>query len=152
MILSNDTSLDSVFYRRLTDTQLARLFQATLEILESVGVRYYDAEALHMKVDADRCLGAKCGKCWEACTAKVPRFYAPEHNHAMVCDLCEKDGERKPQCVEICPSYALEFMVPLFPQHMERIHPDEKVECFSKRLYPLPKDKIQRTPQEIWGE
>jgi Fe-S-cluster-containing hydrogenase component 2 len=111
---------------------------------------YYDIKTLHMKVDEDRCLGSECGLCQEACPADIPRYYPPDHDYSMVCDLCEKDGERRPQCVEICPSYALEFMTPSFPQHLERIHPDRKAESFSKRLYPLPKDKIQRSPEEVW--
>ncbi len=114
-------------------------------------IRYDDKEH-HMKVDADRCLGSSCALCQEACPARVPRFYPPEHDYALVCDLCYKDGVRRPQCVEICPHYALEFMKPTFPQHLERVHPDEKAECLAKRLYPLPKDKIQKSPEEIWGK
>jgi carbon-monoxide dehydrogenase iron sulfur subunit len=110
---------------------------------------YYDGEVHHMKVDEERCTG--CGACQEACPAHAPRFYAPEYDYPLVCDLCEKDGERRPQCVEVCPTYALEFMRPAFPQHLERIHPDEKAGCLSKRLYPLPMDQIQKPPEEIWG-
>lgn len=112
---------------------------------------YYDEKLFHMKMDKDRCSGHKCSKCQEACPAKVPRFYPPEHDYAMICDLCEKEGERRPQCIEVCPTSALEFLPPLFPQHLDRVHPDEKAECLSKRLYPLPKDKIQQSPEEIWG-
>ena len=105
-----------------------------------------------MRVDIDGCLGSSCGACREACPANVPCFYPPECDYPLVCDLCEKDGERSPQCVEVCPSYALEFLAPRFPQHLERIHPDEKAECLSKRLYPLDKDKIQKAPEEIWSD
>ncbi len=115
-------------------------------------VIHYDKEKLHMVVDEDRCLGAKCGKCLKACPAKVPRFSLPDHNYAMVCDLCERDGVRRPQCVEACPHFALEFMAPQFPPHLERVHPDEKAEYLSKRLYPLPKDKVQKAPDEVWRE
>jgi hypothetical protein len=52
--------------------------------------------------------------------------------------------------VEICPSQALEFMTPLFPHHLERIHPDEKAKCLMKRLYPLPEDRVVTLPEEIW--
>ncbi len=113
-------------------------------------VIHYDDKTLHIKVDSDRCLGSGCGACKDACPAEIPRFCLPEYDYPLVCDLCEKDGERRPQCVEVCPSYALEFMTPAFPQHLERIHPDEKAECVSKRLYPLSKDKIQISPEEIW--
>lgn len=115
-------------------------------------VIHYDKDKLHMVVDVDRCLGSSCGQCAAACTAAVPRFFPPSHDYAMVCDLCEQDGVRRPQCVEICPFYALEFMTPQFPQHLQRIHPDEKAAYLAKRLFPLPKDKVQRPPEEIWGE
>ncbi len=115
-------------------------------------VIHYDKEKFHMVVDEDRCLGSSCGQCASACPAAVPRFYPPGQDYSMVCDLCERDGARKPQCVEICPHFALEFMAPQFPQHLERIHPDEKAAYLAKRLYPLPKDKVQRPPEEIWPE
>ena len=113
---------------------------------------HYDEEKHHMTVDTDRCLGSSCAECAAACPAEVPRFYPDFHDHSMVCDLCERDGVRKPQCVEICPHHALEFMRPQFPPHLERIHPDDKAEYLSKRLYPLPKDKVQLPPEDIWGE
>jgi Fe-S-cluster-containing hydrogenase component 2 len=113
---------------------------------------YYDKKLFHMKVDMERCLGQKCSTCQKACPAEVPRFYPPEHDYPLVCDLCERDGESRPQCVEVCPTNALEFFPSLFPQHLDRIHPDEKAECLSKRLYPLSKDKIQRSLEEIWGD
>lgn len=113
-------------------------------------VIYFDNEKLHMVVDIDRCLGSSCGQCATACSAEVPRFYLPSQDYPIICDLCERDGVRKPQCVEICPSYALEFMTPQFPQHLERIHPDEKASYLGKRLYPLSGDKVQRSPEEIW--
>ena len=114
-------------------------------------VIYFDEALLRMAVDEGRCLGADCGLCRDACPAEIPRFYAPEHDFAMVCDLCETDGQRRPQCVEICPTQALEFMAPKFPQHLERIHPDEKAAFLAKRLYPLPEDRTIRLPDEVWG-
>jgi len=114
-------------------------------------VIHYAKEKLHMVVDTERCLGSKCAKCQEACPARVPGFYPPNADYSLVCDLCEKDGERRPQCVEICPNRALEFLAPQFPQHLDRIHPDEKADCLAKRLYPLPRDRVIRLPEEIWG-
>ena len=114
-------------------------------------VIHYDREKLHMAVDEERCLGFKCGECLNACPAKIPRFYPPDHNYALVCDLCEKDGVRRPQCVEVCPTYALEFMNPQFPQHMQRIHPDEKAKCMAERMLPLNPHKAQITPEELFG-
>ena len=114
-------------------------------------VIHYDEKVQHMVVDRDRCLGSSCAKCRKACPAQVPRFYPPDHDYTLVCDLCEKDGKRQPQCVEICPNQALEFFSPQFPQHLERIHPDEKAQCLAKRLYLLPEDRVIRLPEEIWG-
>ncbi len=115
-------------------------------------VIHYNEKEQHMEVDVDRCLGVSCSACQVACPAKVPHFAPPEHDHPMVCDLCFKDGKRQPQCVEICPAYALEFMAPQFPQHLQRIHPDDKAESLSKRFYPLAKDQLQRPPEEVWKE
>ncbi len=113
---------------------------------------YFDKEALHTKVDAKRCRGVDCGACVKACPAAVPHFYPPRYDYALVCDLCEKDGKRRPVCVDICPNAALEFMGPRFPRHLDRIHPDEKAESLSRRLYPLPRDKTVKLPAEIWGD
>ncbi len=115
-------------------------------------VIYYDEELWHMVVDEERCLGSDCGQCQKACPAEIPRFYPPGKNFPMVCDLCEKDGRRRPQCVEICPTQALEYIAPDFPQHLERIHPDQKAFFLGKRLYPLSTDRVIRLPEEIWGE
>jgi Fe-S-cluster-containing hydrogenase component 2 len=115
-------------------------------------VIHYDKEKFHMVVDQDRCLGSSCGQCQEACPAHVPLFYPPEADYPLVCDLCETNGERRPQCIEVCPNYALEYMAPQFPQHLERIHPDQKAEYLSKRLYPLPKDRLQIPPEELFPE
>lgn len=118
---------------------------------EDPPVIYFDDALLRMVVDEDRCLGSDCGLCRDDCPAEIPRFYPPEHDFSMVCDLCEMGGQRRPQCVEICPTQALEFMAPKFPQHLERIHPDEKAALLAKRLYPLPEDRVIRLPEEIWG-
>lgn len=113
---------------------------------------YFDEKALHMVVDRERCVGYRCAKCQKACPAEVPRFYPPEHNYALVCDLCAVDGECRPQCVEVCPFFALEFLGPEFPQHLERIHPDVKAEAFSRRLYPLPLNRVHKPPEKIWRD
>ena len=47
-IVSNDPSLNSVQFRRLSEEQNRRLFGACLEILERTGVRLYDQEALSL--------------------------------------------------------------------------------------------------------
>lgn len=48
MIRSNDKSLDTVDYRRLTESQSDRIFQGSLEILESIGIHYQYSEALEI--------------------------------------------------------------------------------------------------------
>ena len=115
-------------------------------------VIHYDKEKFHMVVDKDRCLGSSCAQCQEACPAHVPRFCPPDADYSLVCDLCETNGERRPECVEVCPNYALEYLAPQIPQHLERIHPDQKAEYLSKRLYPLPKDRLQIPPEELFPE
>ncbi len=113
---------------------------------------HYDDRNFHMTVDEDRCLGRKCGKCRKACPADVPRFYPELRKAALVCDLCERDGVRRPQCVDVCPAYALEYMEPQFPQHLQRIHPDEKADCLAERLQPLGRTQVQIPPDELFGE
>ena len=110
----------------------------------------YDEKLLHMVVDKARCLGYKCSKCREACPAHIPKFYPPDYDYAIVCDLCEKDGKRKPQCVEFCQSYALEFMSQKYPRHMERKPLQEKAEWFATRMYPLPKDTLVSKDNPIY--
>ncbi len=112
-------------------------------------VIYYDDEKHHMTVDVDRCLGHKCGLCRKACPASVPQFYPAEHDYVLVCDLCEKDGRRLPQCINICPTQALLFIEPKFPQHFERVHPDRKAEFLARRLFPLPKERVIRLPDDM---
>lgn len=108
---------------------------------------FYDDKRLHMRVDAARCLGPKCGQCRKACPAEIPRFPA-DHNYPLICDLCERDGERMPRCVDVCPNYALEFMASrdqrylVSTAHLWRIHPDEKAAFIAKRLYPLTRDIV----------
>ena len=46
MIEANTMTLNSVYYRRLTEDQLNRIHDATLEILEGTGVRFLDEEAI----------------------------------------------------------------------------------------------------------
>jgi len=108
---------------------------------------YFDEKLNHMVVDEENCIG--CGNCLEACPADIPRFH-PDHDFPIVCDLCEKNGIRRPQCVEICPTRCLEYIKPAIPHHMERIHPDEKASSLSNRLHPLPGDRVLRLPEEIW--
>jgi Fe-S-cluster-containing hydrogenase component 2 len=103
----------------------------------------FDEEKRHITVDKDRCLGNNCSRCAEACGGDAIHFYLPDHNYAIVCDLCEKDGLRRPQCVNVCPRQALEYMPARgYPylkqaQHLWRIGADEKVELLHKRTYPL---------------
>jgi hypothetical protein len=53
--------------------------------------------------------------------------------------------------VEICPAFALEYMEPQFPQHLQRIHPDEKADCLAERLSPLPRNEAQVSPEKLFG-
>ncbi len=112
---------------------------------------HYDDKNFHMTVDVDRCAVSGCHKeCLTGCPAQAPRP-TPGGKSAMVCNLCERDGVRQPRCVDICPSGALEFSAPKFPQHLDRNHPDEKAKALARRLYPLKEDLIQKQPEEVWG-
>ncbi|MDQ1278795.1 MAG: protein NrfC [Thermoproteota archaeon] len=53
-------------------------------------VIHFDEKTFSMKVDSERCLGNRCARCNEACTAKIPHFYPKEHDYALVCDLAKK--------------------------------------------------------------
>lgn len=115
-------------------------------------VIHYDEELKHMVVDEERCLGSDCRECRNACPANVPQFYNSGYDFPIVCDLCEKNGKRQPQCIEICPTQCLEYLKPNIPHHLERIHPDEKAASLAKRLYPLPRNRVIQLPEEIWRE
>ena len=116
-------------------------------------VIHYDDEARRMSVDVERCLGEKCGKCATACGGDAIHFYPPEHDYAIVCDLCERDGVRQPMCVDVCPSQALEYMparaYPFLKEapHLWRISAEEKVELIHKRTYPLGWDSLGVTEE-----
>ena len=97
-------------------------------------------------------ISSTCTAC-TACEPVCPNVAIKEKNGTYIIDpkkCTECEGE-DPQCVEVCPSYALEFMEPQFPQHMQRIHPDEKAKCMSERLQPLNPHKAQIAPEELFG-
>ena len=109
---------------------------------------YYDKKTLHMVIDKERCLGATCLKCRDACDAKAIRNHPTLSPIPFVCDLCdaENSGNRNPQCVDVCPTEALYFKnleafgYPL--RDFMRKPLDEKAEHIARRLYPLPKDEL----------
>jgi carbon-monoxide dehydrogenase iron sulfur subunit len=113
-------------------------------------VIYFDNTSLHMVIDEERCLGQKCLRCIEACPAKAIRIYPSVSSTPFVCDLCdtENNGNRDPQCVQVCPYGALNFISSPDPrfgysfQDLTRKHADEKAELISKRLYPLIKKSL----------
>ncbi len=113
---------------------------------------HYDEKNFHMTVDSQRCATSGCHKeCMTGCPAQVPHP-SPDGKSVIVCDLCEENGVRQPRCVAVCPFYALEFLKPQFPSHLDRIHPDEKAEALSRRFYPLKRNQIQLQPDEVWKE
>jgi len=108
---------------------------------------YFDNDLLHMVLDQERCLGEDCLLCREACSAKAIQIHPQLSPKPFVCDLCdtENNGQRNPQCVNVCPTGALYFKdlearawYPI--RDFLRKHADEKAELIAKRLYPLPKD------------
>ncbi len=111
---------------------------------------YFDKNLLHMVVAQERCLGERCLQCQEACPAKAIRIYPSLSPAPFVCDLCdtENNGNRDPQCVNVCPYGALNFSrtaahrMGYAIQDATRKHADEKAELLSKRLYPLTKESM----------
>ena len=110
---------------------------------------FFDKKTLHMVVDEDRCLGVKCSKCREACTANAVRFYPAVTKKAFVCYLCdtENTGDSAPECVNVCPYGALyykstsvrwEYLI----HDIMRKHADEKAELIAKRMYPLKRESM----------
>lgn len=85
---------------------------------QSPPVIHYDEEQKLLRVDTDRCLGHKCGRCATACKEKrsdAIHFYPPDHDYAIVCDQCigaGPDGSPDPQCVKICPAKVLFYAIP----------------------------------------
>jgi carbon-monoxide dehydrogenase iron sulfur subunit len=109
---------------------------------------YFDNDSLHMVIDQKRCLGQKCLLCREACSAKAIKIYPSVSPTPFVCDLCdtENNGNRDPQCVNVCPTGALYFKE-LAPfaysiRDLTRKQTREKAELIAKRLYPLPKESM----------
>lgn len=60
-----------------------------------VGALSIDKNTKAVVVDQEKC--TSCGNCIEACPGNVP-FLHPEHNKAVICDLCSGD----PECVKAC--------------------------------------------------
>ncbi len=110
---------------------------------------YFDKDTLHMVVDRDRCLGHGCRLCRRACGINVIRVYPSVTKVPFVCDLCdiENNGNRDPQCVNVCPYGALYFKSAMtrwgYDAHdIMRKHTDEKAELSARRLYPLTRESM----------
>ena len=111
---------------------------------------YYNKDLKHMVIEEERCLGEKCLKCKKACSADAIRIYPYILPKPFVCDLCdtENTGDRKPECIDVCPSGALNFLERIeFPSvysanDMMRKNSDKKADLISKRLYPLKKHSL----------
>jgi len=114
-------------------------------------VIHYDAEKFHMVVDEERCLGAKCAKCLKACPAKVPRFYPPTTMWRWCVTSARKTGCAVRSAWRSVLRLRWSTWSPSFPQHMQRIHPDEKANIMAERLQPLPRNKAQISPEELFG-
>jgi Fe-S-cluster-containing dehydrogenase component len=109
---------------------------------------YYDDDLLHMVIDQERCLGQKCLLCREACHSKAIKNHPQLSPKPFVCDLCDtqNNGNRDPQCVNVCPTGALGFknFAPFgySIRDFTRKPAEEKAELIAKRLYPLPKESM----------
>ncbi|MFC1860868.1 4Fe-4S dicluster domain-containing protein [Chloroflexota bacterium] len=107
---------------------------------------YYNKELLHMVLDQERCLGADCMLCRDACPAKAIRNHKTLSPKPFVCDLCDihNSGKRNPQCVNVCPTQALYYKdlndrgTPI--RDMMRKPGNKKAKLIARRLYPLSRD------------
>ena len=111
---------------------------------------FFDKNSQHVVVDEERCLGEKCLRCQKACSINAIRIYPTVSQTPFVCDLCdiENSGNRKPECVNVCPYNALQYISSLdifyniSSPDLFQINPDEKADLIAKRLYPLDKKNI----------
>src|ERR1035437_3279446 len=111
---------------------------------------HFDETTLHMVIDKNSCLGNDCLQCVGACSAKAIRSYPSASATPFVCDLCdtENNGNRNPQCVNVCPYAALNYLSSqehrfnYTVQDIRRKSADEKADLISKRLYPLNKNSM----------
>lgn len=94
----------------------------------------FDKEAGALRVDPDRCLGSRCGRCAAACRHKEAISFHPKTGKALVCDLC--GGH--PACAEACPVGALTFLPgAVFDGiHYARSAPEKIARSLSARFYP----------------
>jgi len=60
-----------------------------------------------ISIDPDRCDG--CGYCVHECKYGVISL-SIDKKAALVCDLCRKNNEGKPACVDYCPTEALKCL------------------------------------------
>lgn len=113
----------------------------------------YDEEDFVLKIDKQRCLGHRCARCLEACWGKAINFHPPDHDYAIVCDLCIKDGKREPQCVKACPFDVLTFLAN--PQLIHgggqglKWHPKEIASLLADRFLPVTPEKKMKLPEEL---
>lgn len=110
---------------------------------------HFDRNTLHMVINQETCLGHGCRLCRRACGIDVIRVYPSVTRVPFVCDLCdfENNGNRNPQCVNVCPYGALYFKTSAgmggYAIHdIMRKHPDEKAELIARRLYPLTRESM----------
>ncbi|MFP3257651.1 MAG: 4Fe-4S dicluster domain-containing protein [Candidatus Nanopusillus acidilobi] len=67
----------------------------------------HDEKTNMPKIIEDKCLGKECGKCVNACPYDAIRFNYKVYTYPLICDLCGGD----PECVKICPTNALDFII-----------------------------------------
>lgn len=85
---------------------------------QSPPVIRYDEENMLVRVDKDRCLGHRCGRCASVCRenrSEAIHFCPPNHDYAIICDQCigaGPNGSPDPQCVKMCPVNVLFYAAP----------------------------------------
>lgn len=109
-----------------------------------------------LKVDRERCLGHRCGKCADTCRTMrsgAIHFYPPEHDYPLVCDQCDgagPDGEPEPQCAKHCPFSVFFYSTPKGGEGWRYAWPPERIaQDIAERFQPASSEKLAKSPFEL---
>jgi Fe-S-cluster-containing hydrogenase component 2 len=123
-------------------------------------VLQFDKNKFVLKVDKERCLGHRCGKCAKACQelrSEAIHFYPPNHDYAIVCDQCDgagPNGEPDPQCAKNCPWGVFFYSSPKGGSGWRYAWPADKIaKDLEERFKPASKKRHAKSPYEIrWNK
>jgi len=119
-------------------------------------VLYVDRKKFVLKVDKERCLGHRCGRCAEACEklrSGAIYFYPPGHDYPIVCDQCDgagPNGEPYPQCAKNCPFGVFFYSTSKGGEGWRYAWPPERIaRDLEERFKPASKRRLAKSPFEI---